>query len=91
MIRIFQVHVVHLLKAELAVLQRKGKKAEEEFKSAIKVAAQNGFLQDKALAHELMGSYCTAQGDDHWAAYHVEKFQEVYSDWGANSKVVYNC
>jgi len=82
------VHLLHVVSAQLAVLEGKRKRAEDGFKSAVKVAARNGLLQDKALAHELAREYCTAQGDTFWADYHKESSQQAYSDWGAKSKVV---
>jgi len=82
------VHLLYIVSAQLAVLEGKWKKAEEGFKSAAKVAARNGLLQDKALAHELAGAHFTAQGDTFWGDHHKESSQQAYSDWGAKSKVV---
>ena len=47
------VHSMHLLEAEKAALQGKKAEAEYNFKRAISVATKNGFLHDKALAHDL--------------------------------------
>ena len=81
------VHNLHLLTAELAAIEGKHKKAEKNYKSAINVATRNGFLQDKALSHELASIYYRKQGNDYWAKYHKERSQEGYSDWGATAKV----
>mmetsp|Transcript_16439 Transcript_16439/g.24984 ORF Transcript_16439/g.24984 Transcript_16439/m.24984 type:complete len:102 (+) Transcript_16439:385-690(+) len=82
------VHLLHIVSAELAVLEGKGKRAEDSFKSAVKVAARNGLLQDKALAHRLAGDHYTAQGNTFWANYHKESSQQAYSDWGVKLDVV---
>lgn len=81
------VHNLYLLTAELAALEGKHSKAEENYKSAITVATRNGFLHDKALSHELAWRYFDKRGDNYWANYHHERCQESYSDWGATAKV----
>jgi hypothetical protein len=60
------VHYLHVLEAELAVLRGNNKKAKESFNAAIAASRKNGFLQDRALAHELAGAYYKAQGDETW-------------------------
>jgi len=82
------VHLLYIVSAQLAVLEGKGKRAEDGFKSAVKVAARNGLLQDKALAHRLAGDHYTAQGNTFWANYHKESSQQAYSDWGVKLDVV---
>ncbi|KAL7530387.1 hypothetical protein ACHAXR_003457 [Thalassiosira sp. AJA248-18] len=77
------VHMEHLLTAELASLQGKKEMAVENFKSAITVAARNGFLQDRALSHELTYEYFSAHEDGYWAEYHREQAKKYYSEWGA--------
>eukprot|EP00975_Prorocentrum_lima_P029826 6259737-Prorocentrum_lima.AAC.1 len=47
------VHYLRILGAELAVLSGKNNKAKEGFNAAIATSSRNGFLQDRALAHEL--------------------------------------
>ena len=82
------VHALHLLSAEEAALKGNKTKADEQFKLAIKVAAKNGFLQDRGLAHELAGRYHADQGDEYWTRYHLEQAGRSYSDWGATAKRV---
>ena len=81
------VHLLHLLTAELAALSGKKTQAEEQYKAAITVAAQNGFVQDRALCHELASAYYTAKGDSYWSKYHLDCAEKNYSDWGASAKV----
>lgn len=81
------VHMMHLLTAELAVLNGATSEAEEQFKLAITSATKNGFLQDKGLAHELVGRFYVAQGDVSSASYHMKRAVMAYTDWGATVKV----
>lgn len=81
------VHSLHLLEAELAALDGKKEKAEGSYKAAITVASGNGFLQDRALSHELASIYFGSKGDHYWRDYHMERCRECYSEWGATAKV----
>eukprot|EP00984_Skeletonema_dohrnii_P003657 scaffold1255_cov225-Skeletonema_dohrnii-CCMP3373.AAC.2 len=81
------VHYLFILDAELAVLDGKNKKAKESFNAAITTSSRNGFLHDRALAHELAGAYFKAQGDDYWGNYHIEYSKRCYQEWGCNRKV----
>ena len=81
------VHYLYILEAELAVLNGKSNKAKDKFKSAITTSSRNGFLQDRALAHELASSYYKAQGDDNWGDYQIERARACYEDWGCSEKV----
>ena len=80
------VHPMHLLNAECAALKGDKIDAKGMFKAAAVVAARNGFLQDKALAHELAGMYFVAQGDDYWAKFNMDRAHESYLDWQASAK-----
>ncbi len=59
----------------------------EKFKAAITTSSRNGFLQDRALAHELASEYFKAQGDENWERYHVDKSRTFYQEWGCSQKV----
>ena len=76
-----------LLEAELAALDNKPQKAESSYKAAITVASRSGFLQDRALSHELASVYFAGEGDDYWKDYHMQQCLACYSDWGAVAKV----
>ena len=56
------VHYLYILEAELAVLQGKNEKTKQSFNAAIATSSRNGFLQDRALAHELASAPFKAQG-----------------------------
>ena len=81
------VHSLHLLEAELAALDKKPQKAENSYKAAITVASTNGFLQDRALSHEVASIYFAGKGDDYWKDYHMQQCLASYSEWGAAAKV----
>eukprot|EP00577_Skeletonema_sp_RCC1716_P014333 CAMPEP_0113417576 /NCGR_PEP_ID=MMETSP0013_2-20120614/25725_1 /TAXON_ID=2843 ORGANISM="Skeletonema costatum, Strain 1716" /NCGR_SAMPLE_ID=MMETSP0013_2 /ASSEMBLY_ACC=CAM_ASM_000158 /LENGTH=464 /DNA_ID=CAMNT_0000304711 /DNA_START=1 /DNA_END=1392 /DNA_ORIENTATION=- /assembly_acc=CAM_ASM_000158 len=76
------VHYLHILDAELAVLQGKNKKAKKSFNAAIATSRRHGFLQDSALAHELASAYFKAQRDEYWRNYHLECSKACYQEWG---------
>jgi len=80
------VHSLHLLEAELAVLNGKNKKAEQHFISAIDTAEKNGFLQDQALSNEMASTYYKRRGDESNRDYHLKQAIECYSRWGATAK-----
>jgi len=81
------VHYLQILDAELAVLHGQNKKAKESFNAAIAASRRIGFLQDRALAHELASAYFKAQGDDYWRNYHIECSRACYQEWGCGEKV----
>jgi len=81
------VHCLHLVEAELAVVNGKNDKAETSYKAAITAATTNGFIYDRALSHELASSHFDKKGDDYWRDYHLERCQNCYKDWGATAKI----
>lgn len=81
------VHYVHMAEVELAVVNGKSQKAEESFKSAITVASRNGYVQDRALSHELASQWFALKGDDYWKDYHLDNAIRYYEEWGASVKV----
>jgi hypothetical protein len=81
------VHYLYILEAEFAVLNGKNKKAKESFNAAITTSSRNGFLHDRALAHELASAYFKAQRDDYWGNYHMERSRACYQEWGCGGKV----
>eukprot|EP00985_Skeletonema_marinoi_P013694 scaffold6844_cov75-Skeletonema_marinoi.AAC.3 len=81
------VHYLYILDAELAVLNGKNNKAKKSFSAAITTSSRNGFLQDRALAHELSSAYFKAQGDAYWGNYHIERSWACYQEWGCIGKV----
>eukprot|EP00985_Skeletonema_marinoi_P020607 scaffold12312_cov106-Skeletonema_marinoi.AAC.1 len=81
------VQYLYILEAELAVLQGKNEKAKKSFNAGIAASRRSGFLQDRALAHELASAYFKIQGDDYWTDYHIECSRTCYQEWGCSEKV----
>ena len=77
------IHYLHLLEAELAVLNGNSNMAEDSYTLAITVAEKNGLIQDQALSHEL----ASAAGIDNRGDYHMKRAIKYYSEWGATKKV----
>ena len=80
------LHMYHLLVAEHSILCGKTKQAEESFKLAQSAAGRSGYLQDKALAHEMAGLYYMKRNDDYWAKHNFDLAQRAWQDWGATAK-----
>ena len=80
------VQALHLLTAEHNVLNGKPREAEESFKHAQISAKRTGFLQDRALAHELAGLHYMKMEDDYWAKHNFKLAHESYVDWQAEVK-----
>ena len=81
------IHLLHLLEAELTILNGYDRLVEDSFQLAINTASAAGFLHDLALSHELVSSYLTKRGDSSQGDYHMEQAIKYYSEWGANAKV----
>ena len=77
------IHYLHLLEAELAVLNGNSNIAEDSYKLAITVAEKDGLIQDQALIHEL----ASAAGIDNQGDYHMNNAIKCYNEWGAAKKV----
>eukprot|EP00978_Attheya_sp_CCMP212_P025460 scaffold81937_cov51-Attheya_sp.AAC.1 len=76
-----------MLKAEKAVLNRRYDKAEMYYCEAIASAAENGFLNDEALAYERHGMYLFEKKDFDAAADRLASAEKLYMKWGAQAKV----
>jgi len=82
------IHCLHLLEAELAVLNGKSeKRVEGSYKSAIDIAAKDQFIQDEALSNELASSYFGSRKNVSRRDYYLGNAIRCYSKWGATAKV----
>ena len=83
------IHCLHLLEAELAVLNGKSEKTVEDcYKSAIDIASKNQFIQDEALSNELASEYFGSRNERSQSSdYYLKQAIECYSKWGATAKV----
>lgn len=96
------LHMIPLLKAELAAFRNRPSKAKELYRESIYMASRAGYLQDKALAHERAAAFqlsyagkgavdriAAASDDDgaFWAELHLEEAILGYQEWGAQAMV----
>jgi predicted ATPase/signal transduction histidine kinase len=75
-----------LLQAELARVQARPYEAAERYDEAIEAAAQQGFLQDQALASELCGRFHRGLGRRRFAGLYLNQALAIYLRWGARAK-----
>jgi hypothetical protein len=83
------IHMLQLLQAEAAAVQNREREAKEMYVTAISTAAKNGYLNDKALAHELAFRFhlrCQGPEDPFWAQNHYKDAVQAYCDWNACQK-----
>jgi hypothetical protein len=82
------VHMVQLLHAETAVLRNQQARAARYFVQAIHSASRNGYLNDKALAHEraFLFHFSSDTQDTFWAQNHYTDALQAYCDWNAYEK-----
>lgn len=80
------VHMVDLLAAERMALTGRIREAKRLYGIAIALSSRNGFLQDRALAHERAAISCLDNKDLYWASHHFELAHECYESWGASAK-----
>ena len=81
-------HYVALINAEYYVCQKKAPKALEQYKEAIRVASERGFVHDAALASERCGQYYLhnlKQKDE--AIYRLDQAIHYWTQYGAKAKV----
>ncbi|MBA2728255.1 MAG: AAA family ATPase, partial [Parachlamydiaceae bacterium] len=76
-----------LLSAEVARLQNNRLQAIELYENSIKAAQKNGFLQDEALANELLAKFYLSLGKEKIAKVYLEEALHCYLLWGAGRKV----
>lgn len=75
-----------LLQAEHLRITGKAEKAKIQYEQAAESASQQGFLQGKALAHELAGQHLQAGGKYEQAGFHLQLAYTTYLQWGARAK-----
>lgn len=81
------VHILYLLQAEQAAMQRKRKKARGLFDKAIVTAARNGFRNDRALASERCAEWHRFAGNDDIANDYLHQAFECYTEMEAFGKL----
>ncbi len=81
------LHKHHLIDAELHRVEGRRDQALQFYGRAIEHAVQSEFIQDEALAHELMGRYLYTLGELEQARASIRKALYCYQVWGSNVKV----
>ncbi|MGI6330658.1 MAG: hypothetical protein ACOX1Y_02600 [Zhaonellaceae bacterium] len=76
------MHKYLLVVAELARLKNKEKQAIFLYNQAIRLAGENGYIQDQALSNELAAKYCLALGQKEAAKTYMLNSYLRYKKWG---------
>eukprot|EP00957_Ditylum_brightwellii_P035635 2701862-Ditylum_brightwellii.AAC.1 len=80
-------HMLLLLQAESAFLAKNNGDAAIYYDGAIEIAAENGYVQDEALASERAGIFhCSTQDNDQIARGYFLKAYNAYQKWSAYRK-----
>jgi histidine kinase len=80
-------HKSHLVEAEKARVLNNKMEAIDYYDLAIKGAAENGYIQEEALAYELAGEFYQSLGKEIIAQAYMTKAYYAYIRWGAIAKV----
>ena len=80
-------HKKVLIEAELARLDGRSGDALTRYEESIDLARAHGFVQNEALAHLLAGQYNASLGLATAAKAHLRHARDLYSRWGAGSRV----
>jgi hypothetical protein len=83
------LHRYYIMKADYSATFESNKTREEvrkEFDQAISAATKAGFMQDAALAHELVGEFFVTREDIFWAKHYLTSAHSLYRAWGAQAK-----
>ena len=82
------IHTLYLLEAEMAAVRNRRSEAVRLYWKAVNTASRNGYLNDKALAHEraFLFHLRTNPGDLFWAQTHFNDAVQAYCDWNAYQK-----
>ena len=76
-----------LVEAEVARMEGRRDDALEFYDDAIAHAAENGYLNDEALANELAAKFLLEQGKERFARLYLREALDGYRVWGARHKV----
>lgn len=83
------IHMLQLLQAETAAVKGQKLNAKNLYMSAINTASRNGYLNDKALAHERAFMFhleSDSAEDEFWAENHFSDAVRAYCEWEAFQK-----
>ncbi|WP_434427068.1 AAA family ATPase [Nannocystis pusilla] len=80
-------HKHALISAEIARLEGRERDALQCYDRAIKGAREHGFVQNLAIAHELLARFYRDRGLEMLAETHLQAARAGYLKWGAHGKV----
>ncbi len=80
-------HKFHLVEAEIARVRGDESRARKHYYLAIKLAHENEFLHEEALANELACNFYLALGDKKIAGVFIQDARLCYAAWGGQAKV----
>jgi len=81
------LHKFYLVKAEKARVLGKILKAADFYEKAIKLASDNNYIHEEALANELAGKFYISTGNEKIAKIYMEEALYCYTLWGATAKI----
>ena len=81
------LHKFYLVEAELARVLGKDEKAIGNYDQAIRLAHENEYINEEALAYELAGQFYLIKEQHRLANYHLREAKNAYARWGAIAKV----
>jgi predicted ATPase/GAF domain-containing protein len=81
------LHKWHLVEAERERVMERDLKAMEHYDKAIRVARENDYVQDEALANELAAKFYLKREKRKIAETYMKEAHFCYKKWGANAKV----
>lgn len=81
------LHKFYLVKAEKAKVLGKVLKAIDLYEKAVKLASDNDYIQDQALANELAAKFFISIGNEKIAKVYMEEALYCYTLWGASAKI----
>lgn len=80
-----------LIDAEILRLQGDAMRALASYEQSARVAAASGFVHEQALACELAGALCLANGLPDSGLHHLHSARDAYRRWGAHHKADQLC
>jgi predicted ATPase/signal transduction histidine kinase/tRNA A-37 threonylcarbamoyl transferase component Bud32 len=81
------LHKFYLVEAEKARVLGQVIEAEEFYDRAISGAAENGYIQEEALAYELAAKFYLNRGRLKFAQTYMKEAHYAYTRWGAKAKI----
>jgi PAS domain S-box-containing protein len=76
-----------LVSAEIARLEKRDADALRLYEETIHLARASGFVQNEALAHELVAQYYLSRGIETAGYFYLRNARNCYDRWGAHGKV----